>query len=361
MAWAAVPGQADGLYRGGLFALALATAVVLAAAAHPQPGVLSHLLAAAPLRGLGIISYGVYLWHWPLYLVLDEARTGQRGWALVAIRVLVTLAVATVSYVVLERPVRRGQFRAPSLRLAGLASAAVLVAGLLVVTRHGVPAAEAANVRRDRRAEARREVATAPAGAPRILVEGDSVGLYLGRAFDELRTDPPLAVYRAAPPGCGFPHGASRLRGGDGKVYSESPLDCGARWADDVAVFDPDIVVLAFAPPGDGEAEYAGRWLHPCTPAYDDRYRDGLRAAVRRLGGRGATVAVVTAPYSRLFGASDVRFERTDCVNAITRRVAAEEPAAVLRPDGIHFRGEGARIVARWVLEAVRRAPGRPR
>ncbi|PZS11856.1 MAG: acetyltransferase, partial [Solirubrobacterales bacterium] len=52
------------LYHGGLVALSLATVLVVAAGAHPASR-LARVLGWAPLRWVGVRSYGIYLWHWP--------------------------------------------------------------------------------------------------------------------------------------------------------------------------------------------------------------------------------------------------------------------------------------------------------
>ena len=62
------------LFRGGLLAYAVLGCVLLLAAC--QPGPVRALCSTAPLRGLGRISYGVYVYHWPIFLWLTAARTG---------------------------------------------------------------------------------------------------------------------------------------------------------------------------------------------------------------------------------------------------------------------------------------------
>ncbi len=108
-AWTRLDGQSAFLYQGGFLLSGLAVVAVIAACVTPGPGPLAAALSVAPLRGLGLISYGLYLWHWPIFVVLQlqHTRLGLDGWALFAVQVAVSIAVALVSYHVIERPIRR--------------------------------------------------------------------------------------------------------------------------------------------------------------------------------------------------------------------------------------------------------------
>src|SRR5207245_3895706 len=94
-------------------------------AVQPRRGRVSRLLSFRPLCALGLVSYGVYLWHWPIYVVLNESRAHMAGWALLALRIAVTLAVAVVSYRVVEQPIRRRAGSPPTARPFTLALATV--------------------------------------------------------------------------------------------------------------------------------------------------------------------------------------------------------------------------------------------
>ncbi len=96
------------LYRGGFLAYAALSAAVIAACLSDR-GPVARLLSWSPLRWVGRVSYGAYLYHWPLFLVLDEARTGCGPGALFMLRVAATLGLAGLSYTWVEEPLRRGR------------------------------------------------------------------------------------------------------------------------------------------------------------------------------------------------------------------------------------------------------------
>ena len=97
------------LYRGGYLVFAGIAAVVVLVAAHPAVTVTSGLLATRPMVWIGKRSYGIYLWHWPVYMVtrpgVDLPLTGI---PVFIFRVGVTVALAAASYRFLEVPIRSG-------------------------------------------------------------------------------------------------------------------------------------------------------------------------------------------------------------------------------------------------------------
>jgi peptidoglycan/LPS O-acetylase OafA/YrhL len=97
------------LYRGGYLVFACIAAVVVLVAAHPAATVTSGLLATRPMVWIGKRSYGIYLWHWPVYMVtrpgVDLPLTGI---PVFIFRVGITVALAAASYRFLEVPIRSG-------------------------------------------------------------------------------------------------------------------------------------------------------------------------------------------------------------------------------------------------------------
>ena len=81
-------------YGGFLAVAALAACVIWAATAE---GPVASVLAFRPLVAIGVVSYGVYLWHWPVFLML-QAQDGRTPVARQIWSVVLTLAIATGSY-----------------------------------------------------------------------------------------------------------------------------------------------------------------------------------------------------------------------------------------------------------------------
>ena len=137
------------LYRGGFLVVAVVSVAAVAMAAHPAIS-FGGILGREPLRYLGRRSYGLYLYHWPIFLVL---RPGVDlpfdGIPVIVVRLGLTLVVAELSYRFVEMPIRRrglertwrawterGRLRAVALATAtlGVAAAVVTVAAASVAS-----------------------------------------------------------------------------------------------------------------------------------------------------------------------------------------------------------------------------------
>ncbi|MCQ4088009.1 acyltransferase family protein [Saccharibacillus sp. JS10] len=98
------------LYRGGMVLLSLATTILVAALAHPACR-LGRVLGTKPLRWIGARSYGLYLWHYPvIVLTTPLVNTGGPNMLRIILQLIVSFALAALSYRYIEQPVRTGAF-----------------------------------------------------------------------------------------------------------------------------------------------------------------------------------------------------------------------------------------------------------
>jgi peptidoglycan/LPS O-acetylase OafA/YrhL len=118
------------LYTGGYVGLAVVLVALLLAAGQPGPNPVARVLATRPLVGLGLISYGVYLWHWPIAVWVTEDQVGGGPVPLFLVRSALTLAASLLSYRLIEQPIRRHGLKA--LGRARWAVAPVAMASLAV-------------------------------------------------------------------------------------------------------------------------------------------------------------------------------------------------------------------------------------
>lgn len=150
---------------------ALLSAALIIGAATPGTWV-AGVLSWEPLRLVGLISYGLYLWHWPVTVIVDDGRTN----AATPVRFLLTFGLAAVSYRFVERPIRRGW--------GDLRWFLILPVGLSVMAFLCTPRADDAAF-----GAGLPEHAAVPfsGSGPTVFVIGDSVS---GSLWDPLREDP---------------------------------------------------------------------------------------------------------------------------------------------------------------------------
>jgi peptidoglycan/LPS O-acetylase OafA/YrhL len=297
-------------FRHGLLLLtALAAAALVAGIVLDSGQPVARLLSTRPMVGIGRISYGLYLWHWPVYLALDGERTGLHGYVLAALRVAVTGALAGASFVLIERPAQRVRVRPRRvLPAAGAGVAAVLVVAIFTAPAGAplipVPAPLASGFSAPLPLPTKpmpRLFAAAPVTVSRhgplaVAVFGDSI------AFTLLWYMPPTPGIRFIDHtvlGCGIVTGGPYRFAGS--QHPGNPA-CGAwprRWLRQLHATRPDEVLLLVGRWETMDHYYQGRWLHLGDPAYDRHLAALLGAAIDLLGSTGARVVVATEPYNR--------------------------------------------------------------
>jgi peptidoglycan/LPS O-acetylase OafA/YrhL len=135
--WLADGTASPWLFTGGLFAHSLAAALLVGLCVQAPQAWVAKALGRPPLRWLGLISYSLYLWHWPVFVLLSPARTGLDGWPRTVAVVAVSIGLATLSKYLVEDPIRfrarwaggRSGFLALTAVMAGLAVLWVLLPG----------------------------------------------------------------------------------------------------------------------------------------------------------------------------------------------------------------------------------------
>ncbi|MEV0050447.1 acyltransferase family protein [Saccharopolyspora shandongensis] len=132
-------GSSEFLYSGG-FGLVAVVAGAVVAAAIPAAGWLGRLLSWQPLRWIGLRSYGIYLWHMPMVVLLSASGLAVSDVLFVGLVTAVSLAAAAVSYRWVEQPFRRNGIRETIRRLAAPSRTgdtrtgpAVLIGGVVVL------------------------------------------------------------------------------------------------------------------------------------------------------------------------------------------------------------------------------------
>jgi peptidoglycan/LPS O-acetylase OafA/YrhL len=95
------------LYKGGIVLLSVATVLVLTALVHPA-SLLGVAVGWKPLRWLGVRSYGIYLWHYPIIVLTAPGPQQRASLSLEVLQVVATIVVAALSWQFFEEPIRRG-------------------------------------------------------------------------------------------------------------------------------------------------------------------------------------------------------------------------------------------------------------
>ncbi len=123
------------LYSGGFVAVSMLSILLIIGVQSPGP---VRWIAERPLAvRIGGLSYGLYLFHWPIFLLVTEDSTSLNGWPLHTLRLAITAVLAWISSTFLEQPIRRRRvLRSPtSSRIALVGAVAVCAVAISFVPR----------------------------------------------------------------------------------------------------------------------------------------------------------------------------------------------------------------------------------
>lgn len=404
--WVVTDQSSDALHPWVLLAHGVLTSAVIVSVLSPTP--VAQVLSIRPLTALGRISYGVYVYHWPVFLWLSPERTGLDGGGgdqalLAGLRILVTLAVAVPSHRWVEQPIRHGglrlgERRGPLLAIGAVAAVAlVAVVPATVVDRPPLIDFAAAEQLQEELVEdaARSTTSVAPAGPtsstsipedplaapgppPRVAVFGDSTALLFLPGligWGEITGGIDLAG-GFTQSGCGLGRGGERdwLDQGVEPVPEGCAFD--TAWIEPLATAQPDIAVVEIGVwdlvarrlPGDD------RWRRIGDPVYDEFLRQEVRAANELLLGTAerAVWVLQPPPVASTREPDDPIFDELPRWNELLVDELGDHPdvgfvdladwlaslpegteSLRLRPDGTHFTRLTSVELATWLAPAI--------
>jgi peptidoglycan/LPS O-acetylase OafA/YrhL len=337
--WATTSETSTFAFSGGFLLASLAAgAVVLGCAVSPRSLVV-RLLELPPLPQWGRISYGVYLWYWPVLLVMTGQRLHWGVYPLFLARVGVTVAIAALSYDLVEMPVRRGALKHWRSWVAAPIGAAAAISAVFISTLVPVGAAELQGSQLAVRAPVSTTTSTvaatpgvaaanpvspttttttvpsylspaapaAPAvagsGKPvKVLLVGDSIAGTLGVGLAQEARQYNVQIANEGTPGCSLSM-QTQIRVLFYTVAPDAPCDVNKNtnslldtWRKWVDAYNPDVVVY-LARGETFDQEIGGQWQNLGQAGFDGYLADRYRQAVSVLGSRGASVVLMATPY----------------------------------------------------------------
>jgi peptidoglycan/LPS O-acetylase OafA/YrhL len=400
--WSFARPTAPWLFHGGLLGVSILSATMIYAGTRANA--FARAMSWEPLRALGRVSYGLYVFHWPIFMLIDHSRTGMTGVPLFAARLVVSATVTIAWYHALECPIRYGRLLRPgaAVRIAYV----VPVVGLLVAAggvssgsafvqqasvsapsisqaisaakdQEGAVLAAPAGTRPERAAHGARP-RVEPKEIRRVLMVGDSL---VGWGFDTIKTEWGRNGVTAA------------YAGGPGTGPLSPPGSWRQQLDDWMTQFRPDVVVFEtlgsyVKMPEDPAWRYRladGSVLQPGTPQLYRLWATEERRLVARARAGGAEVYWLIPPPVRtngFYGPLEDHLARLDFIQQhlgvplvdwgpavapggeFTWDLPGPDgrPTRVRQDDGVHLTDYGNEIAARALVEQVcRPKPGTDR
>jgi peptidoglycan/LPS O-acetylase OafA/YrhL len=375
--------------HGGAFVIALATAALIIGGLEGSNGI-ARICSIRPLVYVGKISYGAYLYHWPIFALSGKRWGPLHGTWLGLAQLAASLLLAAVSFRFLEAPIQRRRFA--KTRRSMLRGWAVALAGAACVTlalalfnpARGASRFSSAGSSTGLQIPAAVKVhpgavvaRTNAANRPlRVLVTGDSTAEVMANALVVYQNDHPqaLQVLNLSLPGCPITP-ADQIRNYSGESGQNVALCKGweKTFPAQIDKFKPDVslVFLSVMEVTD-QRTFDGNWDNLLDPAYRAKQQSAYDTLIADLTATGAPVAWADAPYFHF--QADLPWvsesaERTDVLNGMFRDLAARhsnvrlldyashlnKPGNVVdtavRPDGIHMTPYAAALLDNgWLL-----------
>jgi len=400
--WWFVTQRNPSLKWGGLLAYSVTSGLLVLAANVDGP--VRRLMSFEPLRLLGVVSYGVYLFHWPLFLLMSPERVDgwlktvglgslqPRTWKLMILRLVVVLILAAVSYRWFESPIRRGR------RPKRVNPQLLAVGGVLGVLVLAVAVPKVSEPPPDPFTS---YIHAIEGPDPSTLTARSRVGVFIGDStmvkaaaglteWGKGQDDVQVFKGGSAENGCSIgDEGSVRYRGQEMPLRVDPCSLWRSRLVKDIEddrdrYGRVDFAVVLSGPWDVADRQIPGsdEWVHIGQKGYDDYLRQEMEDVIDAVTSEGMTVVWLTAPdldWHQIDPPIDDRPPEFDparmaLFNDMIRDLAAQhegvvvvdlaahaaelgpEEMAKLRFDGVHFDDDGAREIAQWLGPEILKA-----
>ena len=361
------------LFHGGFLLLAALCAALILLVVFAPSNAITRMLSLRPITAIGVVSYGLYLWHWPVFVLAGPNVLRLNGLPLTVVQWVLTALLALLSYVLIERPIRTRWVR--DHWGLGVERMSLIIGITLALLLSIAVAANGKELPADGT-----EASSAGSGATSVYLYGDSVSYRLRHDFDPA-AHPEFTILGTTELGCP-PFPVTNMIAGQLDPPAEHCQQWYDTWTKDLPAKPADLSILPgsewvlFDPVVDGKVLKFGssEWAAYMSSVYDT-YRIPLQAHSKRL-------VLMNQPCYRVFDdgvQTHPRIINDDArvkvYNQFVADYARSHNLAVIdtfnwlcgpgkdpeiiegmktRFDGLHYTYEGAQFVWSWLAPQLR-------
>jgi len=400
------------LYMGWLAATTVASVVIIAVIVRPSGSAVGWLMRIPVLAAVGRRSYGLYLWHWPIFVIAEARGSATR----LAIALALTVVLNELTYVLVEMPARKGAIGSwwsqrqewSAVRTTSTVLASTLVVAAVAALGVRVAAVEARDLAVDTSAEevvfdlesaiasttipstvttVRPTPTTLPKLPRRVVIVGDSQAhsLTVNKPSGIEKT---FLVSNGALDGCGVFERGVGIGGNTGKFRRDFGNCAGfdKKWAASATKAKAEVALVVLGAWEVLDLRVGNVQYTLGSDSTDDLFTSQVAKGVRALRATGASVALLEVPCMRPLESSGGPVpplpqrrddSRTQHLNTLLREFAAPEDDGVFfvtgprewcnnmkistspsyRWDGVHVYKPGAKLIFEAVANQLLQIP----
>ncbi len=377
--WFNASGPAHWAFHGAFTGTDICVALIILATVVIPKGVASKILSVWVFRKAGEISYGWYLWQFPIDQVLTSSKVGVSGMLLFLVRSAAGIGAATISFYLIEQPVRSGKFIKKWRSYVLTPVVAILVSIFAVLVGNMAPAFSVTNYLPSNLAPVSEQLVENPM---KVLLVGDSLAYTLGIGMGDSAKYYGDVLFNGGQLGCGVLTGGLINDRGVIGPQAGSFSQC-LSWPQIYTTYmssdQPDVSVLLVGRWECLDRNWGNGWEHIGESDFDKRLIKALNKAITILSANKTPVVLLTAPYfDQGVQANGQPWpedtpSRVNAFNAILRQVASSwgikvtvldlnqevDPNGYFTPtinnvpirnsDGVHFVESGGIYVSNWL------------